>query len=131
MPAPAPPRLDEQGGDEAGAAGVLGQAAVRGGDFAFGRPARDAEPDGELALGGDVDLAARVVDGLGPGADEVGGVQLGQGVLAEEVLVGGVPGFALDAGDLRGVGQVGGADGGVAHGCELSGARFCRWWVAP
>jgi hypothetical protein len=27
-----------------------------------------------------------------------------------------VPGVALDAGDLRGVGEVGGTDGGVAHG---------------
>lgn len=85
------------------------------------RPA-DAEPDGELAFGGDVDLAVRVVDGLGPGADQVGAVQLGQGLLAQEVFVGGVPGLALDAGDLRGVGQVGGADGGVAHGPESIGS---------
>src|SRR5207302_9577298 len=97
--------------------------AVGGRDLAFGRAARDAEPDGELALGGDVDLAVGVFDGLGPGADEVGGVQLGQGVLAEEVLVGGVPGVALEAGDLRGVGQVGGAGGGVAHGAEVSTAE--------
>jgi len=115
--AASPPRLDEQSGDQAGGVRVLRQAPISLGDFAFGRGARDAESDGELAFGGDVDLAARVVDGLGPGAGEVGGVQLREGLLAEQVLLGGVPGVALDAGDLRGVGKVGGTDGGVAHGC--------------
>jgi len=132
VPAPSPAGLDQQRGDERRRRGVVGQRSVGGGHFALRSPAGDAETDGELAFGGEEDARARVLDRFGPGLFELYDIEAGDGRFAEQLRVGALPGIALDAGDLGGVGHDCGADFGGGHGRQfIVVAGNCRWRMAP
>ncbi|GAA5161091.1 hypothetical protein GCM10023214_25910 [Amycolatopsis dongchuanensis] len=119
----APPRFDQDGGDQPGAPGVPGQFARGARDLLLGRGPGHAEADGVDAFGGDIDRGGGVRDRLGPLL--LGGrFERGQRLLAEQVGVGGAPRDELDAGDLRSVLGHGGADCGFWHGPDTSDPVF-------
>jgi hypothetical protein len=62
MAASAPSRFDEHGCDQGGARRIVGELTFGVGDFAIRGYSRRAEPDHVAALGGQVDVGARVLD---------------------------------------------------------------------
>ncbi|GLY69351.1 hypothetical protein Atai01_59700 [Amycolatopsis taiwanensis] len=123
MPPASPPRLDQDGRDEARALRVVGKLTRGAGDFLTRGQAGDAETDDEGAFGGQLDRGVRVRDRVDPALFRVGRIELGKCLFTQHVRVRGAPGDALDTGDLRGVPGGGGADFDGAHGVEHSQSR--------